>query len=105
MGYIMVFTWFPSDKWPEVAAVGQKAAERFPADESLGTVIVPLAVGSGKDGVEAQHIFLPKEGKFEEAWARYRRGMAMYNDIEGFSFQLRHWVTQEEIAADVAASQ
>jgi len=105
MGYIMVFLWFPPNKWPEVAEITQKNQERFSADESLGTVVVPMAVGSDKDGVVVQHIFLPNKGKFEEAWTQYRRITATYQGIVGFRSQLRHWVTQEEIVADIAANQ
>lgn len=105
MTNIVLFVWYPPEKGPEIVGVGQKVTEKFPPDDSLGKVLVPVTFTSGKDGIFAMTVFEPAEGKLAEALARTADMMFMYHGIEGFRYEIKTFVTLEEAGERTARLQ
>ncbi len=103
MPYIIVQIWFPPHKGTEVGVVGQKVIEKFPQDDSLGTIALPVAFTSDKKGIFGITAFEPKEGKMGDSLTRIADMMAYYQNIEGFTYEIKTFVTGEEAAARTAA--
>jgi len=103
MPYVIIQAWFPPHKGPEVGAAGQKALEKFPQDETLGTTILPTAFTSGKDGIFAITAIEPKEGKMGEVIAWIANIMYFYQGIEGFRYEIKTFSTMEEATARATA--
>jgi len=104
MAYIIVFSWFPPHKGTEVGVVGQKVLEKFPQDNTLGTIALPTAFTSGKDGIFSITALEPKEDKFGDSLARVADMMFYYQKIEGFRYEIKTFSTVEEATARAAAA-
>ena len=64
--------------------------------EGLFTTLVDTAVSSDKNGLKVLSAHLISPGKYEEASAYFRKFMTEFFDIEGFSYEIRTWMTIEE---------
>ena len=103
MPYIIIYAWFPPHKGTEVGVAGQKAIEKFPQDDTLGTTVLPTAFTSEKDGIFAITAFEPKEGKMGDSLDWVANIMSYYQNIEGFTYEIKTFSTTEEATAMAAA--
>ena len=104
MPYVIETMWYPTDKAMEVVETYFKALKKFPPDESLAVEVVPGAVTTGRQGVEAMTILDVKEGKLEATLERCRNGMAMFMSIPGLEYSIRVHLKVEEALATVGKS-
>ncbi len=102
MVHIMATAWWPPNptKGAEIAKKGYDAAKKFPADESLLTLLVQGFMGD-KIGTKSISIWNIKEGKLEDALTRIMDEMRFYAEVEGFTYKLDLMVTVEEAWATV----
>ncbi len=88
MPYIVTHSWYPSHKIPEVVKRYFKVIEKFPHDETLSELVVPVSLKSTERGIASIGIELAKDGKLEEALNRRIQAMIMYHDIEGYEYSV-----------------
>lgn len=102
MPHIMVTAWYPMypAKAAEVAKKTYDAVKKFPADESIATLLAQGFMGS-KVGIKVITIWNVKEGKLEEALTRIGEMMRFYAEVEGFTYKTELMVTPEEAWATV----
>jgi hypothetical protein len=96
MPYIITRVWYPPDKAEEVGKKYLEILEKYPPDESLAKTIVPAAVGSTKDGLEAILISEVERQKVGDALEREANLMAEFRYIEGFNWEIKTWSTAAE---------
>ena len=96
MPIIFVESQYPVSKNKEVLAAWLSALEKYPQDENLATPLVETAVTSDKCGLRVLSASQTKPGKYEEAMAYTAKFMTEFFDIEGFSYEIRTWMTIEE---------
>ena len=65
--YIVIKALYPNDKAVEVAKKYIEAITKYPQDNSLTTLIVPVAAELTLQGISTMVINEVKKGKFEEA--------------------------------------
>jgi hypothetical protein len=99
--YIIVTTWQPAHKVPEVVKMYLEVLKKYPHDEELSEWVVPGAITTGEYGVKGLEIYKVKEGKLEEQLTRLSMAMAMFHSIEGYAYSIRVWMTMEEALAAV----
>jgi hypothetical protein len=99
--YIIITSWFPAHKIPEVTKVYFEMMKKYPFDEELAEWLVPAAVTTGKYGIKVMDVFKVKPGKLEEALAHLAMRAAMYHSIEGYAYSIRVWETIEEAFAAI----
>jgi hypothetical protein len=99
MPVIVVLSWYPPDKGPEIGPAMQRVQEKITPDESLGTMLLPTVFTSGKDGIFTITAFQPAEGKVGEALAQIADICYFYQGIEGFRYEIKTYVTLEEAGA------
>lgn len=83
MPYVVIKTWFPSNKANEVAKIYIEERKKYPIDRSLGKEVV-TAVSSDENGIITLGVIDVKEGKLEEILTRDRNIGVMYLNIEGY---------------------
>lgn len=101
MPYIVITSWYPSDKVIEVVKTYFEAIKKYPPDDSLGEAVVPAAVTTTKRGIKTIGITEVKEGKLQEALNRARSTMVMYHNIEGYEYTVDIYATVTEALAFV----
>ena len=105
MPVVVVTGMFPPDKGPEIGLIGQKIQEKFPRDESLGTPLLPAVYSSNLEGIISISAFQPAEGKLAEVLARASDMMSMFHGVVGARYEIKTFMTAEEIAASAARLQ
>ncbi len=96
MPYIIVRTLYPSGKIDEVAKKYLEITEKFPPDETMGKVVVPVAVAITTDGVEAMGISEIERDKLADALDYTSKIMLEYRNIEGYKYEIKTWATVDE---------
>ncbi len=96
MPYLIVTSIYPTETVNEVVKVYLEAIKKYPPDDSLGTEVVPSAVKTTHQGVQAIAISEIKKGKFEDAMTRSSKVMAMFNNIPGFEYTIEYYATVAE---------
>nr|MDO8082981.1 hypothetical protein [Candidatus Freyarchaeota archaeon] len=99
--YIVITSWFPAHKTPEVTKTYLESLEKYPPDEDLSEHVVTAAVTTNKFGIKVMDIYKVKQGKLEEHLTRSSMAMAMFHSIEGYEYSVRVWLTIEEAMAAV----
>ncbi len=97
MPYIWVTAYYPTHLRDEVLKKWVEARRKFPDDPSLQEVIVNVASKTTKDGTKVVSIGKTKEGKLEEALTRVGTMLLMFQDIEGFEYEVELYSTIEEV--------
>ena len=95
--YIIVTALFPPYIAAEVTKVFQEAGEKFPQDDSLTTVIIPIASIRTKDNMKTMMVSEVKRGKLYEALSRTHNTLALFDNIKEFKCKVELWATQKEI--------
>lgn len=98
MPYVVIKTWFPSNKANEVAKKYIEERKKYPFDRSLGKEVVS-AVSSDENGIISMGIIDVKEGKLEETLTRDSNIGVMYFNIEGYKRKQEVWSTAAEAFA------
>jgi len=96
MPYVITRCWYPLHKAGEPGKKYLEVLEKYPADESLGKELVPVAVTSSKEGIETLSVREVERQKVGDALERERKMMAEFRTIEGFAFEIKTWSTVEE---------
>jgi hypothetical protein len=96
MPYIITRVWYPPAKADEVGKKYLEVLEKYPPDESLAKTIVPAAVGSTKEGLEALLISEVERQKVGDALERETIFMVEFRNIEGFNYEIKTWSTAAE---------
>ena len=96
MPIIIVESQYPVSKNKEVLASWLKALEKYPRPEGLSTPLIEAAVTSDKCGLRVLSASQTNPGKYEETAAYIAKFMAEFFDIEGFYYDVRTWMTNEE---------
>jgi hypothetical protein len=96
MPYLVVTSIYPSDKAPEVAQKYLETLTKYPFDEKLGNRLVPAAVKSTHQGIQAVSIFEVKQGKLEDAITYTGNVMAMFISIQGYESTTEVYLKAEE---------
>jgi hypothetical protein len=95
--YLTMTATYPNDKIKEVVDVYLKAMAKYPDDTSLATPIVPVGTHATPKGMEVIVIYEVKKGKYEEALALGLKRMGMFNDIQGYRWEIRNFLNVEEV--------
>ena len=98
MPYVVIKTWFPTNKANEVAKIYIEERKKYPFDRSLGKEVV-TAVSSDENGIISMGVIDVKEGKLEETLARDNNILVMYLNIEGYKRKQEVWSTAVEALA------
>jgi len=96
MAYIVTTMWYPLSKVKEVGETYLKTTEKYPPDDSLGTIVIPAAITSNENGLEVFSVTEAKEGKLPETLERAANILIEYWGIEGFNYKTRVLSTLEE---------
>jgi len=96
MPYIITRCWYPLHKVDEPAKKYLEVMKKYPPDESIAKLIVPVAVSSTKDGIETMSINEVESQKVGEAYNREARMMVEFKGIKGFSYELKVWSKVDE---------
>jgi hypothetical protein len=99
MPYLVVRSWWPSDKTSEVVNKAFELFSKYPADPSLSEEVVGNCVKATKSGIVNISIDEVKPGKLEEALARNNKYNAEYIDIVGYECSIEVWSTAVEAFA------
>ncbi|MFX1506709.1 MAG: hypothetical protein ACFFDC_11455 [Promethearchaeota archaeon] len=102
--YIVIRSWYPTHKVPEVAQRYLEVLEKHPHDETLSESVVPASIKATERGIESIAIALAKEGKLEEALSSIIQSQVMYHDIEGYEYSVEVQYTAVEALAFVGIS-
>ena len=94
--YIVTTSVYPNDKAKEVANIYFKAMTKYPPDGSLGIPIVPVAVLPTLQGIKTINISEVKKGQLEDALVFAANRLAMFNDIQGYRYELKTYMNLEE---------
>ncbi len=98
MPYVVIKTWFPSNKAKEIAKIYIEERKKYPFDRSLGKEVV-TAVSSDENGIISMGVIDVKEGKLEETLTRDNNILVMYLNIEGYKRKVEVWSTAVEALA------
>ena len=104
MPYIVVYSWYPTHKVPEVAQRYLEVLEKYPHDETLSEQVVPVSIKATERGIQGIAIALAKEGKLEEALSAIIQSQVMYHDIEGYEYSVEVQFTVVESLAFIGMS-
>lgn len=99
MVYVVIKSFYPSNKAEETTQVYQEMLKKHPPDPSLAEHVIPVAGRGTEKGLENMSIYKLKEGKFDEMAKRVMATMAMFHKIEGFEYSIEIWSTLEESLA------
>jgi hypothetical protein len=94
--YLVITSLYPNDKAKDVAKIYLKCLEKYPADNSVATPIVPVAIRATHQGIRTIVISEVKKGKFDDAMATAVNRLAMFHDIEGYRYSIKPFLTLEE---------
>ena len=101
MPYLVTTSIYPGKKSTEVAEKYLEALAKYPPDESLGTTIIPAAVKSTHQGIKTFGVSEILNGKLDAANIRSANMMAMFRDIEGFSYTIEVYLKVEEAMSTI----
>ena len=104
MPYIVIFIRWPGESTAEMVKKAIQADKKFPPDDSLGEIIVPMAINSDMDGIRSFSVTLVKEGKLEETRRRAMAIVNMYLTVPGFKYSIETWATSEEAYSSIGQS-
>ena len=96
MPYLVLKSWWPSDKNPEVANKVIELFPKYPPDPSLSEAVVPNCIKASDKGIMNISIAEVKKGKLEEAMNRAQIYAVEFHDIVGFEYSIEVWLTQIE---------
>ena len=96
MPIIFIESHYPPSKNKEVVATWLSGLEKHPRPEGLFTPLVETAVSSDKKGLIVRSAYQTNPGKYEEASAYFRKFLAEFFDIEGYTYDFSTWATIEE---------
>jgi hypothetical protein len=96
MPYLIVTASYPSHKADVVAKKYLEVLKKYPPDNKLGSLVVPVAVTRNLQGIKAMVITEVKKGKLEDAMTRVGNELAMYRSIEGYEAQVETYFTLAE---------
>ena len=102
--YILVSSYYPTDKTTEVVKTYLEAHKRNPPDETLGSMVVPIAVKTTEQGIKVIAILEVKKGKLEEALTRAATMMAPYHSIVGHEYSIDVYFSLTEALANIGMS-
>ena len=101
MPYIVMKSWWPTDKNHEVAAKVIELVPKYPTDTSLSESVVPNCIRATDKGLMNISIQEVKKGKLEEALTASQLYAVEYHDIVGFEYSIEVWLTQIEAWAAI----
>ncbi len=96
MPYIFVTGYYPTHIRDEVIKKWVEQRRKFPEDPSLAEVIIDVANKLTKKGAKVVIIYKAKEGKLDEALTYISKAMYIYQDIEGFEYEVEVYGTAAE---------
>lgn len=96
MPIVFIESHYPPHKNNEVLEVWLGAIQKYPKQEDLYTTLVDTAVGSDMNGFKVLSAHLIKPGKYEEASLYFRKFMASFIKVKGFTYEFKNWSTIEE---------
>ena len=95
MPYVVVRTLWPFSKREELIKKVIEAMKKYPEDNSIAEQKVS-ATKSTLEGINTMTIWEVKKGKLEEGLERIGNALAIYAEIEGFTYHYEIWLTQIE---------
>jgi len=97
MPILFVESQYPAHKQNEVLETWIEANQKYPKPEGLFTTLVDTAVKPEKGiGLKITSAYLIEPGKYEEAFAYFRKFMTSFFSIEGYTYEFNFWATIEE---------
>ena len=87
---------YPPHKNNEVVETWLGANQKFPQPEGLFKTLVDTAVSMDQNGLKVRSMYLVHPGKYEETAAYFRKFMASFFKVEGYTYQFTSWSTIEE---------
>jgi hypothetical protein len=96
MPYLIMNSLYPSDKASDVVKRYVEALKKYPPDENLFTLAVPVAGKATHQGMQAIVVAEIKPGKLDEAYMYFAKMMAMFQDIQGYEYRIDPYVTVNE---------
>lgn len=96
MPYLVVQSWYPLTSGEQVRKTYLEVSEKYPLDESLAKTVVPVAVTSSQKGRQAISISEVEKDKVGDALEYAERRMFEFRNIEGFTSEIKIWLTVEE---------
>jgi hypothetical protein len=96
MPYIVIHSWYPHHIVDKTAKKYLEVAKKYPMDESWGNMVVPGAVNSSKEGLEALVLFQVKKEKIGDALETVNRAMSEFRNFQGFNWEITTWATMDE---------
>jgi hypothetical protein len=96
MVLLMTIACYPPHKQLEVQNKFFETVNKYPYDETLMKRVVRIAVRITKDGYEVMNIYDIPEGKYTEAFNRAASNIHEYSTIEGYTSEIRTYLSGEE---------
>ena len=96
--YAVSFTWYPPSASDKVAKRYLETLQKYPVISSIKR-LVPAAVSSTKEGIEAFVVDEVKRENMGEALDYLANFLVQFRDIEGFRYQTRTFSTVTEALA------
>ena len=93
MPYIVTTGWYPTHIEKEITEKYFEVVKQFPFDRSLGRDTIPVAITTNKNGVKMFSVMEVKEGKLEDALTWCSKRMLLLQNIKGWEYKVRVWVT------------
>jgi hypothetical protein len=82
MGILMITTWYPPEKSPEIAKSYLKSPREIPFVKKWRV----FNTSGGLDGMKQYHLIYTEKGKFEEAMGELMKFFVPFLNIEGFRY-------------------
>ncbi|MFX1411530.1 MAG: hypothetical protein ACFFA6_14355 [Promethearchaeota archaeon] len=99
MVYVVLKSFYPTNKAEEILKIFMELVKKYPPDESIAETLVRGAGKPTEKGYESMSIYKLKEGQFDKLAKRIMSAMAMFNNVEGFGWTVELWSTFEESSA------
>ncbi len=96
MVLLMTIARYPPHKQVEVQNRFFEVVNKYPYDETIMKRIVQLAVRVTPDGYEVVNLYDIPEGKYTEAFNRTASNIHEYSTIEGYTSEIRTYLSGEE---------
>jgi hypothetical protein len=98
MPYLVITSWYPSHKLPDIINVYAEMLKKYPPNvlAELGEYCVNNAGSTTEKGLKGMSVFEVKKGKLEEALKTARGALAMFRSIEGYVYTIEVWTTITE---------
>ena len=96
MPYVVNTGYYPPDKVDEVIKAFFEMMKKYPHDDSLATLAVPISTIRTENGWKGMTVFNVNKGKLEELLAIIEKRMAVLRNIPGFNSKAEVWMTLEE---------